>query len=277
MAAKAEKANRDGYVHARDVNEYQRLSDQALMWQRATEEVLDRAGLKPGMSCLDVGSGPGAVMRSMANRVGPQGRVTGIEIAGKLGRQALADLRAQGGAQFELIEADMLKLDSPSGAPFDLTYCRLFLMHMQDPVAALEKMLFWTKPGGVVVAQEFDFGAIAVEPLCPAMGEFNRLFEGVFRGYGRNLRAGRQLPAQFEAAGLGLPDGTLAEAKYLPLADMAPMLIGVYQGLFASAAELGIAETTRAEAFKADIAEAASDGRYYCLTPILIGAWKRVA
>jgi len=277
VAAKAEKANRDGYVHARDVNEYQRLRDQALMWQRATEEVLDRAGLKPGMSCLDVGSGPGAVMRSMANRVGPQGRVTGIEIDGKLGRQALADLRAQGGTQFELIEADMLKLDSPSGAPFDLTYCRLFLMHMQDPVAALEKMLFWTKPGGVVVAQEFDFGAIAVEPLCPAMVEFNRLFEGVFRGYGRNWRAGRQLPAQFEAAGLGLPDGTLAEAKYLPLADMAPMLIGVYQGLFASAAELGIAETTRAEAFKADIAEAASDGRYYCLTPILIAAWKRVA
>ena len=85
MAAKAEKANPDGYVHARDVNEYQRLRDQALMWQRATEEVLDRVGLKPGMSCLDVGSGPGAVMRLMANRVGPQGRVTGIEIDGKLG------------------------------------------------------------------------------------------------------------------------------------------------------------------------------------------------
>lgn len=276
MAAKAEKANPNGYVHARDADEYQRLREQALMWQRATDEVLDQAGLKPGMSCLDVGSGPGIVMRQMAERVGPQGRVTGIEIDGRLGRQALADLRAQGGAQFELIEADLLKLDSVPGAPFDLTFCRLFLMHMQDPVAALEKMLFWTKPGGVVVAQEFDFGAIAVEPLCPAMAEFNRLFEGVFRGYGRNLRAGRQLPAQFEAAGLGLPDGTLAEAKYLPLADMAPMLIGVYQGLFASAAELGIAETARAEAFKADMAEAASDGRYYCLTPILIAAWKRV-
>jgi hypothetical protein len=109
------------------------------------------------------------------------------------------------------------------------------------------------------------------------MVEFNRLFEGVFRGHGRNLRAGRQLPAQFEAAGLGLPDGTLAEAKYLPLKEMAPMLIGVYQGLFGAAAELGIADATRAEAFKADMAEAASDGRYYCLTPILIAAWKRVA
>ena len=277
MAAKAQQVNPDGYVHARDVNEYQRLRDQALMWQRATQEVLDRVGLKPGMSCLDVGAGPGAVMRLMADRVGPQGRVTGLEIDGKLAAQALAELRAQGGAQFNLIEADVLALDTVPGAPFDLTFCRLFLMHMQDPVAALEKMSSWTKPGGVLVAQEFDFGAIAVEPLCPAMAEFNRLFEGVFRGHGRNLRAGRQLPAQFEAAGLGVPDGTLAEVKYLPLKDMAAMLIGVYQGLFASAVELGIADPVRAEQFKADMADAGADGRYYCLTPILIAAWKRVA
>lgn len=277
MAAKAQKANPDGYVHARDMTEYQRLREQALMWQRATEEVLDSVGLKPGMSCLDVGAGPGAVMRLMADRVGPQGCVTGIEIDGKLGAQALADLRAQGGAEFKVIEANVLELETVPGAPFDLTFCRLFLMHMQDPVAALEKMFLWTKPGGVLVAQEFDFGSIAVEPLCPAMAEFNRLFEGVFRGHGRNLRAGRQLPAQFEAAGLGLPDGTHAEAKYLPLKDMAAMLIGVYQGLFASAAELGIADATRAGAFRADMGEAAADGRYYCLTPILIAAWKRVA
>jgi SAM-dependent methyltransferase len=277
VAAKAQKLNPDGYVHARDVAEYRRLRDQALMWQSATEAVLDRVGLKSGMSCLDVGSGPGAVMRLMADRVGPTGRVTGIEIDGALGAQALADLRAKGGAAFEVIEADALKLDQVPGAPFDLTYCRLFLMHMQEPVAALERMLFWTKPGGTVVAQEFDFGAIAVEPLCPAMAEFNRLFEGVFRGHGRNLRAGRQLPAQFEAAGLGLPDGTLAEAKFLPLKDMAQMLIGVYQGLFDAATGLGIADATKAEQFKTDMEEAGSDGRYYCLTPILIGAWKRVA
>ena len=276
MAAKAQKLNPDGYVHARNGGEYQRLRDQAMMWQRATEEVLDRIGLAPGMSCLDVGSGPGAVMRLMADRVGPQGRVTGIEIDGALGAQALADLRAQGGTSFEIIAANMLELDQVPGAPFDLTFCRLFLMHMQEPVAALEKMLYWTKPGGTVVAQEFDFGAIAVEPLCPAMAEFNRVFEGVFRGHGRNLRAGRQLPAQFEAAGLGLPDGTNAEAKFLPLKDLAQMLIGVYQGLFAAAAELGIADATRAAAFKTDMEEAGSDGRYYCLTPILIGAWKRV-
>jgi ubiquinone/menaquinone biosynthesis C-methylase UbiE len=212
----------------------------------------------------------------MADRVGPEGRVTGIEIDGALGAQALADLRAQGGAQFELIRADVLALDEAPGAPFDLSYCRLFLMHMQEPVTVLEKMAFWTKPGGILAAQEFDFDAIAVEPLCPAMAEFNRLFEGVFRAHGRNLRAGRQLPAQFEAAGIGLPDGTLAEAKFMPLKNMAQMLIGVYQGLFPAAAALGIADAVRAERFKADMEEAAADGRYYCLTPILIGAWKEI-
>jgi 2-polyprenyl-3-methyl-5-hydroxy-6-metoxy-1,4-benzoquinol methylase len=277
VAAIPQTSNPAGYVHACDPNEYQRLRAQALLWQRASEEVLDRIGLKPGMSCLDVGAGPGAVMRLMADRVGPQGRVTGIEIDGALGAQALADLRAQGGPQFELVTADVRELNEAPGGPFDLTYCRLFLMHMPDPVAILEKMLLWTKPGGTVAAQEFDFGAIAVEPLCPPMAEFNRLFEGVFRGHGRNLRAGRQLPAQFEAAGLGLPDGTNAEVKYLPLKDIAQMLIGVYQGLFGAAVELGIADPVKAEAFKAEMTEAASDGRYYCLTPILIGAWKRVA
>lgn len=267
----------DGYVHARDAEEYQRLRNQGAMWRGATEALLDRIGLKPGMSCLDVGSGPGQVMRLMADRVGPDGTVTGLEIDGQLGAQALADLKAEGGANFQLVEADLLATDTVPGAPFDLTYCRLFLMHMQEPVVALEKMHAWTKPGGVVAAQEFDFGAIAVEPICPAMAEFNRLFEGVFRGHGRNLRAGRQLPAQFEGAGIGSLDGTVTEIKYIPLSDMAAMLIGVYQGLFASAVELGLADQARADAFKTDMAEAAADGRYYCLTPILIGAWKRVS
>jgi ubiquinone/menaquinone biosynthesis C-methylase UbiE len=270
-------ADPDGYIHARNASEYQRLRDQAEMWREATETVLDKIGLGPGMSCLAVGAGPGTVMQLMGDLVGAGGRVTGLEIDPELGAQALADLRAQGGSNFEMVAADMLKLKRPPGAPFDIVYCRLFLMHMLDPVAALEKMASWVKPGGVLAAQEFDFGAIGIEPPCPAMAEFNRMFEVVFRGHGRNLRAGRQLPAQFEAAGLGLPDGTEACAKFIPLKDMAQMLIGVYQSLFASAVELGIADPVRAEAFETDMTEAGEDGRYYCLTPILIAAWKRLA
>ena len=108
------------------------------------------------------------------------------------------------------------------------------------------------------------------------MGEFNRVFEGVFRGHGRNMRAGRQLPAQFEAAGLGTPDGTDAAVHYLPLSHMANMLIGVYDSLYAAGAEFGLADPVRASEFRKDMAEAGADGRYYCLTPVLIAAWKRM-
>jgi ubiquinone/menaquinone biosynthesis C-methylase UbiE len=273
---RARKVNPDGYVHARDAKEYQRLRDQARMWQEATAQVLATVGLGPGMNCLDVGCGPGAVMQLMAERVGPEGRVTGIESDAALAAQSLNELRREGGAHFELIAADLVKLKTPSGAPFDLTFCRLLLMHMRDPVTILEKMSAWTKPGGLVVAQEFDFGAIAVEPTCPAMGEFNRVFEGVFRGHGRNMRAGRQLPAQFEAAGLGTPDGTDAAVHFLPLSEMANMLIGVYDGLCAAGAELGLADPLWASEFRTEMAEAAADGRYYCLTPVLVAAWKRI-
>jgi ubiquinone/menaquinone biosynthesis C-methylase UbiE len=253
--ARARKVNPDGYVHARDAKEYQRLRDQARMWQGATAEVLAAVGLGPGMSCLDVGSGPGAVLRLMADRVGPQGRVTGIEIDAALGAMALQELRREGGAQFQQITADLLTLETPPGAPFDLTFCRLLLMHMRDPVTILEKMAAWTSPGGIVVAQEFDFGAIAVEPTCPAVGEFNRVFEGVFRGPGRNLRAG---------------------CHYFPLSQMANVLIGIYDGLYAAGAELGLADPMRASKFRKEMAEAGADGRYYCLTPVLIAAWKRM-
>jgi SAM-dependent methyltransferase len=275
--ARVHKANPDGDVPGRAGKDYQRLRDQARIWQGATAQVLAAVGLGPGMSCLDVGCGPGAVMRLMADRVGSEGRVTGIEIDAALAAEALQQLRAEGGAKFELIAGDFLKLKTPAGAPFDLTFCRLLLMQMRDPVAILEKMSAWTRPGGILVAQELDFGAITVEPTCPAMGEFNRVFDGVFRGHGRNLRAGRQLPAQFEAAGLETPDGTDAAVHYLPLSKMANMLIGVYDGLYAAGAELGLADPQRASAFREEMADAGADGRYYCLTPVLIAAWKRIA
>jgi len=70
--ARARKANPGGDVQTRDAREYQRLREQARMWQGATAHVLAAVGLGPGMSCLDVGSGPGAVMRLMADRVGPR-------------------------------------------------------------------------------------------------------------------------------------------------------------------------------------------------------------
>ena len=75
----------DGYVLARTSEEYQRLRRQAQLWEQVTAQALDRVGIGAGMRCLDVGCGPGEVMRLMAGRVGASGRVTGLDNDGRVG------------------------------------------------------------------------------------------------------------------------------------------------------------------------------------------------
>jgi hypothetical protein len=69
----------------RTSEEYERLRRQSELLRRQSEllesitgSVLDRVGLGLGMRCLDWLRSPGDVMRLMAERVGPTGRIVGI-------------------------------------------------------------------------------------------------------------------------------------------------------------------------------------------------------
>src|SRR5215831_15802702 len=72
--------------------EYERLRVQARGWEVATSRLLDAVRLGPGASCLDAGCGPGETMRAMAERVGPTGRVLGIDADPALGAMTHAML-----------------------------------------------------------------------------------------------------------------------------------------------------------------------------------------
>src|SRR5579872_553261 len=73
------------YALGHTPEEYERLRMQARIWQAATGRLLDQIGLAPGARCLDAGCGPGETMRLMAERVGPGGRVLGIDADASLG------------------------------------------------------------------------------------------------------------------------------------------------------------------------------------------------
>ena len=47
-------------------------------WRR---RLVDAADLRPGMSALDVATGTGAVAADLADRVGPFGRVVGVDVS----------------------------------------------------------------------------------------------------------------------------------------------------------------------------------------------------
>jgi SAM-dependent methyltransferase len=48
--------------------------------QAGTNAFLDRLGIRPGMSCLDVGCGGGDVTRELARRAGSSGQIVGLDM-----------------------------------------------------------------------------------------------------------------------------------------------------------------------------------------------------
>jgi ubiquinone/menaquinone biosynthesis C-methylase UbiE len=125
------------YVMGRTSEEYERLRRQAELLESITSSVLDRVGLRSGMRCLDVGCGPGEVMRLMAERVGPAGHVLGIDVDGKLGREALGVLISKGYRQCSFIEGNVDSLEQILSDRFDLVFTRFLLTHLDDPILAL--------------------------------------------------------------------------------------------------------------------------------------------
>jgi ubiquinone/menaquinone biosynthesis C-methylase UbiE len=89
-----------GYVLPRTSDEYERLREQARMWEPQTAALLDHVGLAAGARCLDVGCGPGETMRLMAEHVGPEGHVTGIDVDGAVGGPGVGGPGARGPNHF---------------------------------------------------------------------------------------------------------------------------------------------------------------------------------
>jgi ubiquinone/menaquinone biosynthesis C-methylase UbiE len=257
-------------VANRTQTDYERLRRQARVWEQATGRLLDRVCLAPGMRCLDAGCGPGETMRLLAQRVGPSGRVTGLDVDGELGREAIAALHAAGHRQCDFVEGDVLEGDPFPESRFDLVYARLLLLQLDDPVAAVRRLWEWTAPGGHLVLQEYELSTIASEPRLAFVDQFRHVVVGTLTAAGRDVHLGRRLPALLVAAGVGAPGGTDVVGRLEPLAAAKPALEAVYRALLPSA--LAFELTTEAEsAAWLDEAARPHEGSHHALWPLLVG------
>jgi ubiquinone/menaquinone biosynthesis C-methylase UbiE len=245
--------HRREYVMGRTDAEYERLRRQVRLFELVTRRVLERAGIRPGMNCVDIGCGPGEVMRLMGELVGPSGRVVGVDLDGPLGAQALAMLRAAGHSTFEFVEGDASLMDEPPGGHFDLAYARLVLIHSQDPVHLLRRIYGWLRPGGCLVVQDFDLKGLNVESAGEAGREFQRVAVGVFEVTGRDPQAGQNLPYYFRAAGLGAPDGTDVSGVLSPMTVLARMMEDVFRSVLPHALRLSLTTEAGSEALLANL------------------------
>jgi len=112
-------------------------------------QAMDHAGIQPGTHVLDVGCGCGNTTVELARRVGPSGRVTGIDISSVMLERARATAHAAGRSQIHFENADAQTFRFPRGS-FDLVFSRfgvMFFAHPEDAFANLRSAL---RPGGRV-------------------------------------------------------------------------------------------------------------------------------
>jgi ubiquinone/menaquinone biosynthesis C-methylase UbiE len=262
------------YVMGRTSEEYERLRRQSELLESITGSVLDRVGLSRGMSCLDIGCGPGEVMRLMAERVGPTGRIVGVDVDGKLGREALSVLMSKGYRQCSFIEGNVETLGEIGSDRFDLVFARLLLMHLEEPVLALRKMYRQVKPGGRIVVQDYYFPTIDSHPAVEPLNEFKKVFFGVYDKVGRETRMGIKLPGFFIEADIGAPDGTDVAGHLQPIRVGAEMLAAVYRSVLPLALKHGITTEEHSVSFFEEIRKIA-ERQSYLLWPLLVSAWRQ--
>ena len=119
------------------------------------EEVMELAGVKPGMSVADVGAGEGYYTVRLARVVGPKGRVLAEDIVPDV-RDALSER-----VQRESLDNVAVKLGTPDDPTLPAqSFDRVFLVHMyhevQSPYAFLWHMREGVRPNGTVVLVDSD-------------------------------------------------------------------------------------------------------------------------
>jgi cyclopropane fatty-acyl-phospholipid synthase-like methyltransferase len=123
--------------------------------------VLAALPLAPGMRVLEVGCGPGALARAMAERVASGGAVVGIDRSPRAIAQAIAaHIEDQSGAlSFRIGEAESFAL-APGEAPFDLIVAvRVGALDGRHPEAgarAWPRLRAALAPGGRIFVDGFE-------------------------------------------------------------------------------------------------------------------------
>jgi SAM-dependent methyltransferase len=200
-----------GYVLGSDAPAMTRLDALSRVYAPATAAWLDIAGLPPGGSVADLGCGTGAVTLAAADRIGPAGRVVGVDAAPQPLEVARRRASAAGHRGVLLEQADVTAWEPPG--PLDAVLGRLVLMHLSDPVALVARMAGLVRPGGVVAFQEIVLSSRAAHPPLPLLTAFNGWLLTTLGRLGVPVDLGLRLGAVFRDA--GLPDPVLVTGQPL--------------------------------------------------------------
>jgi SAM-dependent methyltransferase len=183
--------HRDRYVFNNAAAETAaRFRSLAAVFDPGTVRHLTEIGVTHGWNCLEIGAGGGTVAGWLSDRVGAQGHVIATDIDTQF-------LKSLGKANLDVRRHD-IAVDPLPEAAFDLVHVRLVLMHLRERDRVLSRIVSALKPGGWLLAEEFDSLSLRADPeVSPteipikALSALERLLakRGVDALYGRRLAA----------------------------------------------------------------------------------------
>ena len=255
--------------------EIARLDAQAEFLREPTRVLLQAAGIAPGMRVLDLGTGLGHVAAAVAELVGPDGEVVGLDIDPRMLEVARA--RSEDLPNVRFFEGDVTRWREDD--PFDVVVGRLILFHMPDPVGVLRHHQEAVRSGGRVVMIDYDIGGLRAEPDDDGFTDgMAALIIAAFRAAGADPTIGSRLKRILADAGIE-DVGGFAIAEYL--ASKNPVGPAMLSGVVRSLAPVMVAHglATQAELDLDTLGERAADSLQstdsVLIPPMLAGAWGR--
>jgi ubiquinone/menaquinone biosynthesis C-methylase UbiE len=195
----------EAYAIAQNEAELERLVAFARAWNAEAREGLTRVGVRQGWKAIDVGCGPLGALPLLAELVGPEGIVMGVDMDEPCLRRARAILDQQGLGWVELAHANINGM-GPSAVcppgPFDVAFCRNVLPHQQDAAETLRRIAAIVRPGGYIVAQsQMGDSVPRPSPAVPALDRYGEWVIPLFQQRGSRWVA-RQYHGLCQALGL---------------------------------------------------------------------------
>ena len=109
------------------------------MFVPLTARAVDAAAPASGERVIDVGCGCGATVLELARRVGPDGRVVGVDVSEPMAARARERIAAAGLANAQVMVSDASTHNFETGAA-DLLFSRFGVMFFADPAAAFANL-----------------------------------------------------------------------------------------------------------------------------------------
>ena len=262
------------YALGSDPAESARLQRQSEELRPQSVALLDRIGLKPGQSAIDLGCGPRGILDLLSAAVSPGGSVTGLDADPAHIAMASQYAGEHDLANVEVMAGDARHTGLPGGS-FDLVHARTLLVTIPGPAEVIAEMVRLARPGGWVASQEPDVGCSLCYPPLPAWDRMREILDASFSRSGADTMIGRRLTELYREAGLEEIGVVVHAGTYPPGHSRRTLLPDLVRSLRPGIVGLGLADERELAGIDRAVRRHLADPRTLVMPHLLMAAWGR--